>query len=164
MENINCPKCNEKMEKVIYEFSGDYIIIHKEDGTVEKILKSHENSLEDNTNVEIDRCINCNGIWFDKGEYEKLSELEESEEIENKNQNNINTKFVNKENMICPRCNEKLVRKKIKEKDIEYEYCEKCEGLFLDSGEYSESIEEKHEKNTSIFKFLKDIFNPIKKH
>jgi Zn-finger nucleic acid-binding protein len=54
-QKYNCPICNEKMEVLDY----------------------------DNTNIEIDFCKSCEGIWLDKGGFEKLIEALE-EEILNK--------------------------------------------------------------------------------
>ena len=42
---MNCPKCNSMMEKVEYQ------------------------------SIEIDRCTNCYGIWFDMLEAEHLKEM-----------------------------------------------------------------------------------------
>ena len=49
---MNCPKCKSDMAKV--EFKG----------------------------IEIDRCTNCSGIWFDILEEEDLKKIEGSERID----------------------------------------------------------------------------------
>ncbi|MCW8850601.1 MAG: zf-TFIIB domain-containing protein [Melioribacteraceae bacterium] len=54
-QKYNCPKCDERMEVLDY----------------------------DNTNIEIDFCKSCEGIWLDKGGFEKLIEALE-EDILNK--------------------------------------------------------------------------------
>ena len=49
---MNCPKCSATMEKVQYE------------------------------SIEVDRCTDCKGIWFDMLEYEHRKAIEGSEEID----------------------------------------------------------------------------------
>jgi len=50
-QKYNCPDCNDKLEALDY----------------------------DNTNIEIDYCKTCEGVWLDKGETEKLIETLEEE-------------------------------------------------------------------------------------
>jgi len=41
--------------------------------------------------------------------------------------------------LVCPRC--KLVMKKIHEKNITIDYCQQCNGMWLDKGEIDKLIE-----------------------
>jgi len=49
---MNCPKCNSEMKQVKHQ------------------------------NIEVDRCLACNGIWFDMLEREHLKAIEGSESID----------------------------------------------------------------------------------
>ncbi|MBI5021388.1 MAG: zf-TFIIB domain-containing protein [Ignavibacteriales bacterium] len=45
---MHCPKCGQKLETINI------------------------------TNVEVDRCFHCNGVWLDEGELEKISSAEKN--------------------------------------------------------------------------------------
>ena len=49
---MQCPKCAQAMEKVTFQ------------------------------DVEVDRCINCGGMWFDMLELEELKKMKGSEKID----------------------------------------------------------------------------------
>ena len=49
---MQCPKCNAKMEKVVFE------------------------------GVEVDRCTSCRGIWFDFGEQKQLRDKKGAQVID----------------------------------------------------------------------------------
>jgi Zn-finger nucleic acid-binding protein len=69
-----CPKCNSMMEKVEYQ------------------------------SIEIDRCKNCSGLWFDMLEAEHLKEMKGSEQIDIGDPET--GKMFNKiEKINCPKCN-----------------------------------------------------------
>lgn len=138
MKNIICPNCNNQMDRVVYEFSGDYIVIYKNGDELEKIYKSYKN-IPENVLIEIDRCNNCGGIWFDKGEYEKLTDLEHSNAIEEGVKAVKNNLGSINEKRSCPHCNIPLHSKEETESLLRYEYCSQCEGLFLDQGEFSDN-------------------------
>lgn len=103
---IRCPKCRADMEQIVHE------------------------------GVEIDRCITCNGIWFDAGEVQLLANKEAAAAIdtgkasEGKQYNLV-------DDYRCPRCGgdmEKHVDSQ--QRHIWYESCSSCEGSFFDAGEF----------------------------
>ena len=117
---MNCPKCNVKMEKVNFE------------------------------TVEIDKCTECKGIWFDLLEVEELLKIKGSEKIDD---GNIKKgKEMNKiEDINCPKCGNKMT--KMVDRDQPHIWFEKCvnHGLYFDAGEFKDL----KEKNISdIFKSL----------
>ena len=102
---MRCPKCRADMEQVSYE------------GT------------------EVDRCSYCNGIWFDDGELELLSNKQAATAIDtgaHKRSKNLNQL----DEHDCPRCGGEM-HKKVdpKQTHIWYESCRECNGSFFDAGE-----------------------------
>ncbi len=118
---MNCPKCNSKMEKVEYNA------------------------------IEVDRCTNCKGIWFDMLEAEQLKEMRGSEKIDIGDPE-IGEKYNKIDKVNCPKCNT-LMAKMVdnNQPHIWYESCDICYGMFFDAGEFSDYKEE------NILDFFKDI-------
>lgn len=102
---IRCPKCRADMEQVNYE------------------------------GIEIDRCRHCQGLWFDAGEIEALSEKKAAAELDTGNVatgRNLNAI----QDYDCPRCSERMVRTTdARQPHISFETCSACQGSFLDAGE-----------------------------
>jgi len=118
---MDCPKCISGMEKVVFE------------------------------NVEVDRCKNCEGIWFDMLEHEDLKTLQGSEAIDTgdpekgKDYNKI-------DNINCPDCKTKMIKMvDNRQPHIWYEFCLTCYGLFFDAGEFTDF------KNFTLSDILKGI-------
>ena len=124
---MNCPKCSQTTEVVQYE------------------------------DIEVDRCTNCKGIWFDMLEAEHLKALEGSENIDvgdpktGKEYNKI-------DRVNCPKCNEPMLRMVDAEQPhIWYEACPVCYGVFFDAGEFSDFKEE------TTIDFFRDLFTGERK-
>ena len=86
--------------------------------------------------TEVDRCSSCNGIWFDEGELEILSNNNTAGEIDTgsvqagKQHNHI-------DQYRCPRCGGKMEKKvDPKQTHIWYETCGDCNGSYFDAGEF----------------------------
>jgi len=123
---MKCPKCNNKMEKVKYE------------------------------SIEVDRCINCKGIWFDDLELEQLLKIKGSEIIDTGSKK-LGKKFNKIESIKCPKCNMLMINMvNLDQPHIWYEQCNKCAGIFLDAGEYKDL------KERTLSDFFKDISIIIK--
>ena len=124
---MECPKCNSDMETVSYE------------------------------QIEVDRCTNCKGLWFDMLEHEKLKAIENSESID------IGDEKVGKEyNKIrkcdCPVCHNQMIGMVDHDQPhIRYEVCTVCFGVFFDAGEFKDYKEE------TVLDFFKDLFNKVRK-
>ena len=125
---MKCPKCGGSMHTINYQ------------------------------NVEIDRCSECNGIWFDILEAQDLKKLAGSEVID------IGDKKVGKllnENNIdisCPKCKAKLLRMvDAQQPHIWYEACPICYGTYFDAGEFIDF------KKHTILDLLKDMFTKERK-
>lgn len=107
MKVLSCPKCEGELQSVVYD------------------------------DIEIDRCCQCSGIWFDSSEAEQLKQLKGSESIDVGQLNLENQKQSLEENVYCPRCQVPMI--KILDFDkypIWYETCPQCQGIWFDSGEF----------------------------
>jgi len=105
MSNLKCPVCPEKE-----------LVQHDENGTA------------------VDYCEGCGGIWLAKGELNKIVHPHEGDLefcTQENSEDGVQTQLG------CPVCeNEKLVKDNFIEfSDIKLEYCNKCEGIWLEKGE-----------------------------
>ncbi len=104
---MRCPKCRADMETV--SFDG----------------------------VEIDRCRACEGLWFDPGELEKLSNLEAAAELDT-GARRAGNRHDEIHQYACPRCGGEMTRMLNADyKEVWYESCVSCQGSYLDAGELS---------------------------
>ena len=107
-----CPKCQSDMETLEYE------------------------------GVEVDRCINCKGIWFDVGESHPLRKgnaaatIDTGDPLKGEQTNEI-------DRYRCPRCGGGMMRMVDPQRaHIRYEECTSCRGSFFDAGEFADRAEE----------------------
>jgi Zn-finger nucleic acid-binding protein len=105
---MNCPKCNSDFEKVNYQ------------------------------GIEVDRCKECQGIWFDGFEHEVLKEMKGSESIDIGDP--VKGKELNKTDKIdCPICKTQMIRIVDNvQPHIWFESCSICRGVFFDAGEFAD--------------------------
>lgn len=99
---IECPKCNIATRREEIEVFGP--------------------------NILIDICPECNGIWLDHGELNKL--------LKDKKLSDYLTKDIgtqSKSKLICPRCGGLMDIERAEE--IEVDVCLSCNGVWLDEGE-----------------------------
>ena len=140
--SLSCPKCGGQMEKVTYEASVDsgIIAIFSENGTVEKMEKSFSVPKFDSMGHEIykisvDRCLECGGIWFDKGEDVALKNLKFGQSVDSAK---ANADVVAKHICPCPHCGIPLKDEVYIENGPQGKKCEKCGGVFLNAGEFKD--------------------------
>ena len=89
--------------------------------------------------VEIDRCRNCKGLWFDAAEHEELKRREGSQAIDT----GAAGKAVEGGSKLCPRCSVKMIDMVVAaQPHIKYESCGVCHGVFFDAGEFLDFREE----------------------
>jgi uncharacterized protein len=108
VRDMECPKCHAAMEEITY-----------------------------GRNMTIDRCTNCKGIWFDRGEAEALKDKWMSEFVDNGDPD-IGKEYNKIGEVNCPRCS-KLMDKvsDAKQPHIWYEVCED-HGMYFDAGEFTD--------------------------
>jgi Zn-finger nucleic acid-binding protein len=112
MSQMKCPKCQGSLEAVVY------------------------------AELEIDRCTDCKGIWFDSQEAQELKELQGSESIDIGDPK-AGTKFNEVRDVNCPKCKTRLTKMvDLKQSHIWYEKCPVCYGIWFDAGEFTDYKEE----------------------
>lgn len=118
---MECPKCHSAMEAVVYE------------------------------GVEVDRCTECKGLWFDMLEHERLRERKGSEAIDDGNAEKGKA-FDAVDEIQCPKCRTRMIRMVDKDQPhIRYESCGTCYGVFFDAGEFTDL------KERSILDFFRSL-------
>ncbi|WP_163339403.1 zf-TFIIB domain-containing protein [Desulfopila sp. IMCC35008] len=124
---MKCPKCHSDMEKVYFQ------------------------------TVEIDRCKDCKGLWFDLLEHEQLKMMDGSEEVDIGDPN-VGKKFNDKDSINCPHCKARMVKMvDSKQSHIWYESCAICYGVFFDAGEFTDF------KDETFTDYFKDILTRERK-
>ncbi len=105
---MECPKCNSQFKTIEYE------------------------------GIEVDRCIKCEGIWFDILEHQELKKKKGSESIDSGNPEK-GEKYNKIDKINCPKCKTQMVRMvDSKQPHIWYESCSVCNGVFFDAGEFKD--------------------------
>ena len=103
-----CPKCQSPFETIIFH------------------------------DIEVDRCVNCKGLWFDMLEKEDLLKIEHSETIDLGNEQ-VDPKYRDMREIDCPRCHQPMFPMVDKDQfHIRYESCPTCYGTFFDAGEFKD--------------------------
>jgi len=103
---LRCPKCREAMVPIEVE------------------------------TFEVDRCAQCEGIWFDAGELDWLAQREVAEVVDT-GDSSTGSEMNAVTEIDCPRCSRPMKHVSDEYKpDIHYEICIYCEGAFLDAGEF----------------------------
>lgn len=105
---MECPKCNSEFKTIEYE------------------------------GIEVDRCTQCEGIWFDILEHQELKKIKGSESIDSGNP--AKGQAYNKIDKInCPKCKTQMIRMvDSRQPHIWYEACSICNGVFFDAGEFKD--------------------------
>ncbi len=103
--------------------------------------------------IEVDRCTECRGLWFDMLEHEHLKAIEGSEEID------IGDPKIGKQTNIvdrieCPVCDSPMIRMvDARQRHIWLESCPVCYGVFFDAGEFRDY------KQENVLDFFRDLFS-----
>jgi Zn-finger nucleic acid-binding protein len=121
---MNCPNDNENLKRVLFH------------------------------NVEVDYCPKCFGIWFDK------DELRLAKDNKDKNLNWVDVnlwrdklKFeISPIQKKCPVCRISFVEVAYDRSKTKVDFCKKCEGIWLDRGEFKQIIN--YLKNKSDYEIL----------
>lgn len=86
--------------------------------------------------VEVERCINCMGLWFDMLEKEDLLKMEGSETIDIGDEQ-TGRMLDGQRQIDCPKCGDRMISMIDKDQfHIHYECCQSCFGTFFDAGEF----------------------------
>lgn len=112
VEYLHCPKCHQPMAQVT--FGG----------------------------ITVDRCTECNGIWFDSQEEAKLKDMRGAHKIEGaRPPTAIAQKHNQMAHVSCPRCDGHIEMTRLvvpSQAHIWYESCPSCRGIYFDAGEFAD--------------------------
>jgi Zn-finger nucleic acid-binding protein len=109
-----CPKCKEELT-------------HKEIG-----------------GIEVDECPTCKGVWYEKDELRQAKDTYDSDlnwmdfEILKHKDQFKSTSCVH----LCPTCQEPMVSLEYGKSKVIINYCQSCQGTWLDKGEFKKIIDE----------------------
>ena len=98
--------------------------------------------------LELDKCHKCDGIWFDRGEMERLrdSQVTDLEEVLEKKYGDPDYEKGSVEGyMLCPRCGDARLRRQgyTYVNPVQIDRCGRCHGVWIDDGELNAIIGEK---------------------
>ena len=116
-------------------------------------------------NIPLDKCHQCDGIWFDPGELEKLrteapSEVEEDLERQYGSPETDGGEL--DRYMGCPRCPEGRLRSHTFSYmiPVKIDRCTECRGIWLDDNEFNSLVADK-EKAEEQVGLLKSLFRAL---
>lgn len=90
--------------------------------------------------VEVDRCSNCHGIWFDAGERDWLLGEDAARALDTGDPD-VGARTNQIVRYRCPRCDGGMLRKQDHgHSALQYEECTSCRGSFFDAGEFTRLI------------------------
>lgn len=103
---MQCPKCQSMLQKVSF------------------------------ADIDVERCINCKGLWFDMLEKDDLIKIEGSEAIDI-GDSEVGEQYSTMRDIQCPQCAQRMIPMVDKDQyHIKYESCPSCYGTFFDAGEF----------------------------
>jgi len=109
---MKCPKCQGTLEPVVY------------------------------AEIEVDRCTDCKGIWFDSLEAQTLKKIKGSESIDIGNPE-VGRKLNKLGDINCPKCATQMTKMVDNHQPhLWYEKCPVCYGIWFDAGEFKDFKEE----------------------
>lgn len=125
---MQCPKCSAEFEKVVFK------------------------------DVEVDRCIGCQGLWFDALEKEDLVAMEGSESIDI-GADQVDSQYREMRDIQCPVCDQEMIPMVDKDQfHIKYESCPSCYGAFFDAGEFTDL------KDHTVVERFREMLNTLRTH
>ncbi len=93
---------------------------------------------DDKLKLEVDRCLNCNGLWFDG---EELGRFLRSRQLkEGAMEDSMVSQAHPETDRECPRCDEPLTKVRVNQTTLDR--CQRCSGLWFDHGELEQLREE----------------------
>ena len=113
--------------------------------------------------IKVDVCKNgCKGIWFDRGELERLDEHDEGlGEALKEALNYPRANDGNREQIICPKCNIPMqIHKYKRSKEVNVDECYNCGSFFLDSGELTE-VRDTYMSDEEVRAYMKKLTNEV---
>ena len=107
----------------------------------------------DFADVEVDRCSNCHGIWFDEFELDELKDVKGAADIDDGDPE-VGAAYNAVDHIDCPRCHTQMIRMvHMEQSHIWYESCTVCFGAFLDAGEFKDLTD------NTLVDWIKDLLS-----
>jgi Zn-finger nucleic acid-binding protein len=101
--------------------------------------------------VEVDRCTDCQGIFFDEFARKKLQRMRGADSIDSGDRR-VGREFNKVDHIYCPRCGSLMIRMvDLNQHHIWFEHCTVCGGSFFDAGEFRDL------KHHTIVDFFRDF-------
>lgn len=91
------------------------------------------------SNIELDYCIQCRGIWFDEGELELFAEKMQITTIMPTTQSSSKEEYAEKL-YPCPRCGKKMHKIAYGSATNLIDKCPQNDGIWFDEGELSNAV------------------------
>jgi len=114
---MQCPKCDGEMETV---------------------------STDDAGSIQIDRCLECHGLYFDQLTQADLVLVEGNQAIDSGDAE-MGAEYDDMVYVECPKCDKIMDQRKIEEPvAIRFEHCPSCYSTFLDAGELTQYLDDAH--------------------
>src|SRR5215218_5652990 len=89
--------------------------------------------------IEVERCEQCGGLWFDRLEADRLLKIKGSANALDTGDVKIGEKQNQQGNIECPRCHSQMIRMvDLEQHHIWYESCTVCYGKWFDAGEFKD--------------------------
>lgn len=105
--------------------------------------------------VEVDRCTNCFGLFFDHLEKETLKKMEGAQELDTGDEF-LGATYNEILDVPCPKCKTKMDHVLHSDPfEIKFEQCPDCKGVFFDAGEFRDYLEDE------IYEQFQDIVDQI---
>jgi len=95
------------------------------------------------SNIEVDECEKCKGIWFEDDELRKAKDSSDPDlnwmdfDI-GKNKDQVKAR---PGKLRCPQCNKSLVVINYGNTGVEIDYCPSCKGTWLNKGEFKKIVD-----------------------
>ncbi len=106
---MECPKCS---------------------GALQKVVQDH---------IEVDRCVECGGLWFDMLEVDRLRKTKGSAKAIDTGDAKVGEQKNEQGKVECPRCHTPMIRMvDMQQHHIWYESCSVCYGKWFDAGEFKD--------------------------
>jgi Zn-finger nucleic acid-binding protein len=118
--------------------------------------------------IELDKCHQCDGIWYDPKEMERLSKarLPGTEDMLEEKYGDPPPKQGEVEGyMRCPRCKDGRLQGHFYTytKPVRIDRCDQCFGVWLDKGELDSIVAEKEQLDSLLGTFLRFVAGKFKR-
>jgi uncharacterized protein len=103
--------------------------------------------------IEVERCEQCGGLWFDRLEADRLRKAKGSAAAIDTGDAKVGEQQNQQGKIECPRCHTQMIRMvDLEQHHIWYESCTVCGGKWFDAGEFTDLQQE------SIVDYFRDLF------